>query len=278
MSAAKEDGADAAPAVPPPPYAVTGSGAVPPSGFVPVVEEREVPEPSGIRAVVERVLGALDFSGAAESRLSGRGIGFGVIVCGIAAIATGILLLWARADPAPEPPPDLDPSPAASGSEPDPEGADGAEHARDAPPGEVVVHVGGQVNDPGLVELPEGSRVSDAVDAAGGLSEEADADVTDTLNLARRLVDGEQVLVGVDPPPGQAGPAGPDQEAAIDLNTATAEQLEALPGIGPVLAESIVEYRESNGGFGSVEELLEVRGIGEKRFEDLQDRVVVHGS
>lgn len=137
--------------------------------------------------------------------------------------------------------------------------------------GEVVVAVAGKVRAPGLVRLPAGSRVDDAVRAAGGLLEGAEPGL---LNLARRLVDGEQVLVGVDPPPG-AAPAPDASGGLIDLNAASASDLDALPGIGPVLAQRIVDWRTENGRFASVDQLREVTGIGEAKFQDLQAKVTV---
>jgi competence protein ComEA len=148
----------------------------------------------------------------------------------------------------------------------------------------VVVHVAGAVAHPGVVELATGARVIDAVEAAGGALATADLD---RLNLAAKLTDGQRVLVQNvgDPPapaasPGDPGaaPGGSSGEGAgglVDLNTATAEQLEELPGIGPVLAESILTERERRGGFRNVLELRDVRGIGEKRFADLVDLVTV---
>lgn len=128
-----------------------------------------------------------------------------------------------------------------------------------APAAEVVVHVTGLVARPGLVRLPVGSRVADAIDAAGGLTRPR---AGDSVNLARVLTDGEQVVVGGDAPgPGSA--AAPSTPAVLDLNTSTAEQLDALPGVGPVLAGRIVAWRAANGPFRSVEELGEVAGIGE---------------
>ncbi|MDH6227016.1 ComEA family DNA-binding protein [Streptomyces sp. MJP52] len=148
----------------------------------------------------------------------------------------------------------------------------GAGHTT-APP--IVVDVGGKVRDPGVHALPPGSRVADALRAAGGVRPGAD---TGSLNRARFLVDGEQLLVGVDPPPGTApaapGPAGAAGPAApVALNTATVEQLDTLPGVGPVLAQHIVDHRTRTGGFRSVEELREVNGIGDRRFADLRDLV-----
>ena len=138
---------------------------------------------------------------------------------------------------------------------------------------EVVVAVGGRVREPGLVRLPAGSRVDDAVRAAGGAVRPADLSL---VNLARRLVDGEQVLVGVQAPapaataPGAAATAGP-----LDLNTATVSQLDELPGIGPVLAQRIVDWRTENGRFASVDQLREVSGIGEATYAKLKDEVRV---
>lgn len=142
-----------------------------------------------------------------------------------------------------------------------------------AAPTEVVVAVAGKVVRPGLVRLPGGSRVDDAVRAAGGVLPGTDPGL---LNLARRLVDGEQVLVGVDPPPGAALPPGPGGGSGpLDLNTATVADLDALPGIGPVLAQRIVDWRTEHGRFTSVEQLREVTGIGESKYADLAAEVAV---
>jgi competence protein ComEA len=139
-------------------------------------------------------------------------------------------------------------------------------------PTELVVSVGGDVAAPGLVRLPPGSRVDDAVRAAGGLSPGASYGL---LNLARKLVDGEQVLVGVEPPPGSA-PAtdgGGQAGGLVDLNAATASDLETLPGIGPVLAERIVDWRTEHGPFRSVDQLREVPGIGEAKYAAVKSKV-----
>ena len=140
---------------------------------------------------------------------------------------------------------------------------------------QVVVSVGGKVRRPGLVRLPAGSRVDDAVQAAGGAQEKADLGL---LNLARRLVDGEQVLVGVPAAPQDAsGPTGAADAGSgpVDLNTATLAQLDALSGIGPVLAQRILDWRTENGRFASVDQLREVSGIGESTFADLRSEVTV---
>ncbi|MFD7293397.1 helix-hairpin-helix domain-containing protein [Streptomyces sp. NPDC059897] len=154
-------------------------------------------------------------------------------------------------------------SPGASGPGPVATGAAG-----------VVVDVGGKVRRPGVRRLPAGSRVADALRAAGGVRPGAD---TAGLNRARLLVDGEQVLVG-EPATAAAAPAGGSAGASepagpVGLNTATLEQLDTLPGVGPVLAQHIVDYRTEHGGFRSVDELREVNGIGDRRFEDLQNLV-----
>lgn len=148
--------------------------------------------------------------------------------------------------------------------------------------GEIVVDVTGKVREPGVHTLPAGSRVTDALRAAGGVRPGAD---TDGLNRARFLMDGEQIVVGGPAPPagaGQAGQAGQvaggavagaGPSAPVSLNTATVEQLDALPGVGPVLAQHIVDYRTQHVGFRSVDELRQVKGIGDRRFSDLRDLV-----
>lgn len=144
---------------------------------------------------------------------------------------------------------------------------------------EVVVDVTGRVRRPGIVVLPAGSRVVDALKEAGGARPVADLT---SLNLARVLTDGEQLLVGIDPvsapvsgaaSPGSAATVGPS--APVDLNTATMAELDTLPGVGPVTAQAILDYRTENGGFSSVEDLLDVSGIGDVTFADLRDLVTV---
>lgn len=149
-----------------------------------------------------------------------------------------------------------------------------------ATPSEVVVAVAGRVRRPGLVRLHAGARVADALDAAGGVLPGTDVTL---LNLARRISDGELIVVGVTPPPGASGlgmaapapewPAAPGGK--LNLNTATQAQLEALPGVGPVLAQRILELRQRLGGFRSVNELRRVEGIGDARFDRLRELVAV---
>ncbi|MEV0091485.1 ComEA family DNA-binding protein [Streptomyces sp. NPDC050738] len=142
--------------------------------------------------------------------------------------------------------------------------------------GQIVVDVSGKVRRPGIHRLPTGSRVADALRAAGGIKGDVDAP---GLNRARLLMDGEQVVVGGPlpqdaPAPGTAGSGAPGAPAGpVSLNSATAEQLDTLPGVGPVLAQHIVEYRRQHGGFRSVDELREVNGIGDRRFSDLSPLV-----
>ncbi|WP_324605295.1 ComEA family DNA-binding protein [Streptomyces sp. NRRL F-2664] len=143
-------------------------------------------------------------------------------------------------------------------------------------PAAIVVDIGGKVRDPGVRRLPAGSRVEDALAAAGGVRPGTD---TTGLNRARVLVDGEQVLVGVaataQPPPAGAagGPRSGPAAGPLSLGSATVEQLDGLPGVGPVLAQHIVDFRTARGGFRSVEELRQVDGIGERRFADLRTLV-----
>ncbi|MFE2267971.1 helix-hairpin-helix domain-containing protein [Streptomyces lavendulae] len=138
----------------------------------------------------------------------------------------------------------------------------------------IVVDVGGGVREPGVRRLPGGSRVEDALAAAGGVRPGTD---TTGLNRARILVDGEQVLVGVTATPVQGGPAGPGGAGPgpgpLSLASATVEQLDGLPGVGPVLARHIVDFRTARGGFRTVEDLRQVDGIGERRFADLRGLV-----
>ncbi|MEU0665551.1 ComEA family DNA-binding protein [Streptomyces lavendulocolor] len=144
-----------------------------------------------------------------------------------------------------------------------------------APP--VVVDVSGKVREPGVLRLPAGSRVADALRAAGGAR--PGTDLTG-LNRARVVMDGEHIVVGAPAPPAGQAPPGASTAAGtgggtgpVSLNSATVEQLDTLPGVGPVLARHIVDYRTSHGGFRSVDELREVNGIGERRFADLRPLV-----
>jgi len=138
--------------------------------------------------------------------------------------------------------------------------------------GVVVVDVAGLVRRPGVVELPTGSRVIDALKAAGGVRGNGD---TTALNLAKLLVDGEQILVGSSRQQPLASSAPSATSDLVDINTATLEELDTLPGIGPVLAQAIIDWRTQNGSFTSIEQLQEVSGIGDATFADLQALVRV---
>jgi competence protein ComEA len=160
--------------------------------------------------------------------------------------------------------------------------------------GEVVVHVAGAVARPGVVRVGAGARVVDAIEAAGGGLPDA---ALDQLNLAAKLVDGERIAVaraGEPPPPlaasggpgasggtgagaggGAAAQSGAEPTGPVDLNSASQAALEELPGIGPALAQAIMRYREEHGGFRSVAELQEVRGIGDARYAELEGLVTV---
>jgi len=141
------------------------------------------------------------------------------------------------------------------------------------PAARLVVHVTGAVRRPGVYALPEGARVQRAVARAGGPTRVADLGA---LNLAAQVQDGQQVVVPVRARPGAAAPAGATGTpgAPVSLSRASAEELDGLDGIGPTLAARIVAWRQANGGFASVDQLLEVEGIGPTRLESLRTQVV----
>lgn len=195
---------------------------------------------------------------------------------GVVVAVTLLLLNWPRGEAAP----DVARPPLVAGS--NGSATPGVIGSTPAVTGVVVVDVAGEVRRPGVRELPAGSRVIDAIDAAGGLTRRAD---TTALNLARVLTDGEQVLVAgrvTEPsvpgaPPPSAVPSGTvtSSTSLVSINTGTLEQLDALPGIGPVLAQAIIDYRTQNGPFVSIEQLLDVSGIGDATFADLQGLVTL---
>ena len=206
------------------------------------------------------------------------------VVAVVAALAVGLAAWWAvrdqaravpvapaaseRSDPAAPASPLAPVVPSAA------PGAGGASGSTD-PGGELVVDVAGKVRRPGIAVLPAGSRVVDALEEAGGARRGVDLTA---LNLARPVVDGEQILVGIRPPAGVAGTVDspvPGGEALVNLNTADQAALETLPGVGPVTAEAILAWRDSNGGFTSVDELMEVDGIGEATLADLAPLVTL---
>lgn len=210
----------------------------------------------------------------------------------LTALVTVVVVLWDRPVAQSVPPlPAVLPaalpvdSPAPADAPPAPEGA-----PTRAQPAELVVSVVGLVGRAGLVRLPPGARVADAISAAGGALDGADLA---GLNLAQRLSDGDQVRVGAAgpgaPPPGSAtisggagspAPAGagdsaPTAGSPVDLNAATEADLDALPGVGPVTATAIIAWRETNGRFTDVAQLAEVDGIGPARLARLRELVTV---
>jgi competence protein ComEA len=194
----------------------------------------------------------------------------------VGAVVVAVALWWLlRPPPAPAPESVLPVVTTGAGGAAVPLGSSAATTA--AVPSTVVVHVSGAVARPGVLHLPAGTRVVDAVDAAGGATVDAD---TDRVNLASVLADGMRVhipRVGEATPPEAVG-SGPDATtpaAPLDLNRATAEQLEQLPGIGPATAAAIVEHRERHGPFASVDALTDVSGIGEAKLAQIRDLVRV---
>jgi competence protein ComEA len=185
-------------------------------------------------------------------------------VAAMMVVAGAGFAFW-RSLPKPEPRAGATPLPAITPSE-SPEAA-----------GRLLVHVAGAVARPGVYEFEKGARVVDALRAAGGPVPGADVN---SINLARPLSDGERVYVprkGEAPPPEAGGPAGTGSSAGqkVNINTATATELDSLPGVGPVLAQRIVDYRSKHGPFRSVRDLMKVEGIGQKKFDALKDYVTV---
>jgi competence protein ComEA len=184
-----------------------------------------------------------------------------VVLLGLGIVGTGALVILRSSDP---PAPPIERVAAAQ-----PEAS-----ASPSPAKQVMVHVSGQVTTPGVYALPQGSRVQDAVAAAGGPLSESDANA---LNLAAVVADGQKVTV---PKPGEAVPADAGGEAGtpggkVNLNLATPAQLEELPGVGPVLAERIISHRQTKGRFTSPRQLMEVSGFGPKKYEALKDQITV---
>lgn len=146
-------------------------------------------------------------------------------------------------------------------------------------PKEIMVHIAGQVKNPGVVILEEGARLIDAIEAVGGSTQEAELDA---VNLAKKLVDEEKVYI---PKKGQLSQkemtlttnnaVQSQNDDRININTATQEELENLPGIGETISTNIIEYRESNGGFKSIEEIKEVNRIGDKIFSDIKEKIKI---
>ncbi|WP_245975748.1 ComEA family DNA-binding protein [Amycolatopsis palatopharyngis] len=204
-------------------------------------------------------------------RLGGGGRRRGATVAALLGVLGAVVfaVVLIRGDPVTESPPPL--PLAGERTSTQPAAAPSARQGTDEP---VVVSVVGKVREPGLVTVPAGSRVAVAVEAAGGAQDGVDLA---SVNLARKLTDGEQIHVGLPVPVAAAavaaGPGG--VRVKVDLNTATAEQLEELPGVGEVTAARILDWRTERGAFTSVEQLREVEGIGDTRLSRLRDHVSV---
>lgn len=198
------------------------------------------------------------------------GVGHVAVLAVVAALALAVTAyLVVRARPTVQPVPQAHTTPAHGlGASPAALGASASPSP--TPSGSVVVDVAGKVRRPGVATLPAGSRVVDAIRHAGGARHGVDLS---TLNLARVLADGEQILVGVAPAGGIAASAssqpGATGAATINLNAATLDQLDTLPGVGPVTAQKILDWRTAHGSFTAIDELLEVDGIGEKTLADM---------
>jgi competence protein ComEA len=207
----------------------------------------EVVVPGGLKARFEEI--------------AGRRIDTGLVAVAVAVLVAGGLLVSSRKPAAAIAPPATAPLPAAA--------------SPSAPgPAQLLVHVAGAVVRPGLYALPAGSRVADAIEAAGGATRRADLDL---LNLAEPLEDGYKVGVlergAQSPAPASAAPGAPG--GAVALNSADQAALETIPGVGPVTAAAILAYRDEAGPFSSVEQLLEVDGIGPATLESLRAYVTL---
>jgi competence protein ComEA len=249
----------------------------------PLVEPAVVPPPGRHargRPVAMSGRGVAWLQDRLPATLQGRvslGVGHVAVLAVVVAIAlavTAYVTIRARPTSAAVPQPRTSPAAAPPGSESSlpsavPAGAPAA--GEPSPAGSVVVDVAGKVRRPGVTTLPAGSRVIDAIRKAGGAR--AGVDLT-SLNLARILVDGEQILVGRSAAPGVAASAstqagGVAGGALVNLNTGTLEQLDGLPGVGPVTAQKILDWRAAHGAFTAVDELLEIDGIGEKTLAEM---------
>jgi competence protein ComEA len=228
----------------------------------------DLPLPDLVR---ERVASRLDASGVSLGR---------VVLIAVAVLVAAVFGFRFMATPAAAPEASLPmASTTARGSRPHDAGAASADRSTTTA-AEVVVDAAGAVVKPGLYRLPADSRVADLIQAAGGFAADADGD---RVNLAAPLTDGEEVYVphigepgpprGGGTAPGDAGgTAGtaPSQDHPLDLNTATLDQLDLLPGIGPTTAQAILDYRDEHGAFHSVDDLLDVRGIGDAKLADIR--------
>jgi competence protein ComEA len=246
-------------------------------GWVPTMSDLDEPEPAEVAPDAvdgggsggpEPARHALPEARGTSWRLDASGLR-ALASLALAAVAGGLVVVivgWPRGDVAP-------PAAREGRGEAKVENVLLDPSASAAPSGEVIVDVDGRVRRPGVVELPAGSRVVDALAAAGGVTRGAD---TGALNLAQVLIDGEQVVVpgrdaSAESSTGDVTSTAPPVggSTAVSINSATESELETLPGIGPVLAAAIVEWRTQNGGFTSIEQLQEVSGIGPATYAEL---------
>ncbi len=204
---------------------------------------------------------------------SRRGALVVVALVALAAVVTGLVVWHARPTPQSLPPPSAVPTAIGSSVQPT------VRPSVSPSAGRITVAVAGKVRHPGVVQLPAGSRVVDAVAAAGGVAPGAHLGL---LNLAALLTDGEQVVVGLpsaagDPGGGGSAPAAGSSAPGtpVNLNTATVEQLDSLPGVGAVTAQKIVDWRTANGPFQSVDQLQDVSGIGPAKYAALAPLVTL---
>ncbi|MFD0594079.1 helix-hairpin-helix domain-containing protein [Catellatospora coxensis] len=244
--------------MPPAVVPVTASGAVP--SAAPVAFSGGVPPDADSLPMADSPPSALP--GRAAFDPGRRGLRALAAVAALV-VAVAAYLAW-QARPSVEPAPESVPLPVAESGRP----------AVSPSPTTLVVAVTGRVRKPGLVRLPPGARVADAIEAAGGVLPDTDLSA---VNLARKVTDGELIAIGV---PGVAAADGPAAGAGtgagpVNLNTATLAQLDALPGVGPVLAQRILDHRARHGDFRSVGDLRQVEGIGESKFAQLKDLVTV---
>jgi len=212
-----------------------------------------VPEPPHVEEPATAPVSVPELLSTARVNPSRRGVAALAAVAVVAALVAGVVVLRGRPSEVPLV------APAVVGESSTPEGGP-----------EIVIDVAGRVRRPGLVRLPLGSRVDDALRAAGGV---LPGTQTVALNRARKLMDGEQLLVGLEPGPGAGG--GASAGGLLNLNLATVEDFDALPGIGPVLAQRIVDWRTEHGRFASVDQLREVSGIGEAKYSSMKSKVTV---
>lgn len=186
----------------------------------------------------------------------------GPVMAGLAVLCIAVLLMAARLLMPPAAGLSIETSPCGETEEPQ--------------PSTVFIHVSGAVGAPGLVELPEGSRVADAIEAAGGFAEGADSA---SVNLARVVADGEQVAIGscaaAEDESGAVAGVPATGSGKVRINSATEAELQSLPGVGEATAAKIVADRKANGPFASLEDLMRVSGIGQKKYEALADLIAL---